>query len=44
MSGKDADGYLLFYLGILRLNEKWIKNSTVTKVKVSWLRLEFVVA
>ena len=42
ISERDAGGYLLFYLGILYLNEKWIKNSTVTKVP--WLRLKFVVA
>ena len=34
ISEKDAGGYLLFYLGILNLNEKWIKKMIIQEISM----------
>ena len=34
ISGKDAGGYLLFYLGILNLNEKWKEKMIIQEISV----------
>ena len=34
ISEEDAGGYLLFYLGILNLNEKWIKKMIIQEISM----------
>ena len=34
ISEKDTGGYLLSYLGILNLNEKWIKKMIIQEISM----------